>query len=415
VIRIVFFFLLSSLATWCHGAEPVRPLTLGEAERLLLQNNPDLAMGRATLAGMDAGIASADVLPNPQISLSSTGISRQEGIGSNGLTQKRKDTVLRLDQQWEWGGKRELRVASARAGAQAAEQDQAALIRQQRISLAGAFYDLLAAQERQMLAQEIAGFARRSAEVARLRLAAGDLARVDLARALTDAARAEGDTDMAEADQGHAQLALAQMIALDTDASSLRAVGDWPKLETPSVRNLAELLASRPDVAAARDRAEAARSARDLARAQRTRDVGVGLQVERNPATAPGNLVGVSVSVPLFLGNGYRGDIAKAESDYTLALETQRKTKLAAEAELNRQRLDVETLARRARRLREDLLPEAKRAASAAEFAFAQGAMGIGDLLDARRSLKAAEQDVIASQADYAKALQAWRLQGEEK
>ena len=113
----------------------------------------------------------------------------------------------------------------------------------------------------------------------------------------------------------------------------------------------------------------------------------------------------------MLFGNDYRGDIGKAETDYTAALETLRKVEITARAELANRSVALDTLGHRARRFSDELLPEARRAATAAEFAFEHGAIGIGDLLDARRTLKAAELDAVATQDDHAKALYAWRAE----
>ena len=47
---------------------------------------------------------------------------------------------------------------------------------------------------------------------------------------------------------------------------------------------------------------------------------------------------------------------------------------------------------------------------SLAEFAYKNGAIGVMDLLDARRTLRAIQIDAATAQADYAKALAAWQL-----
>jgi cobalt-zinc-cadmium efflux system outer membrane protein len=58
------------------------------------------------------------------------------------------------------------------------------------------------------------------------------------------------------------------------------------------------------------------------------------------------------------------------------------------------------------------LLAFARKAAEASEFAYKRGALGVMDLLDARRSLNATQLDAAAAHADYAKAFAAWRAAG---
>ena len=397
--------------------EDAYSLTLDAAEHLFVLHSPDMAIGRASVAGAEAGIQSAKAGPNPVLGFSTAGIDPHAGVGDGHLGDKRADSILSLSQVFERGEKRELRTVAASANLSAVEDDLEDTLRQQRIAVAAAFYDLLAAQQRAVLAAENARLSRRSASVAETRLAAGDLARVDVARARADAARAEADADQVMGDLRQAQVALAALLDVRKQASKLHAEGDWP---LPALQDISAdiefdaLLVRRPDVAAARARVESARAGRDLARSQQNRDVTVGVQVEHNPQNSQfthSPLYGFSISVPLLFGNDYRGDISKAESDYTAALETLRKVEIAARAELANRIIAVDTLGRRARRFSDELLPEARRAATAAEFAFEHGAIGIGDLLDARRTLKAAEQDAVTTQVDHAKALYAWHTE----
>ena len=59
--------------------------------------------------------------------------------------------------------------------------------------------------------------------------------------------------------------------------------------------------------------------------------------------------------------------------------------------------------------LAEQTVAEAMRSASAAEFAYANGAMGVMDLLDARRTLRAIQIESVNARAEYARAWAAWR------
>ena len=63
------------------------------------------------------------------------------------------------------------------------------------------------------------------------------------------------------------------------------------------------------------------------------------------------------------------------------------------------------------RRIEEGLLADARRVAEAAEFAYRRGAMGLLDLLDARRTQRQVEAEALNARADYARAWAAWTLQ----
>jgi cobalt-zinc-cadmium efflux system outer membrane protein len=67
----------------------------------------------------------------------------------------------------------------------------------------------------------------------------------------------------------------------------------------------------------------------------------------------------------------------------------------------------------RYKRLEGGLLADAERVAKAAELAYSKGAMGLMDLLDARRTQRQIQIEAASARADYAKALSDWQIQAE--
>ena len=153
----------------------------------------------------------------------------------------------------------------------------------------------------------------------------------------------------------------------------------------------------------------AAEKLRDLARAQRTRDVTLGAQYERFPGNVPGNSVGFGFAVPLFTGNDFSGDIQKAEVDRYAALDALAKTRAQGANEIRRAASDLNAAAERVERFDASLLGAANRSAEASEFAFSRGAISVLEVLDARRTLRAVRLEALTARADFAKALAAWR------
>jgi cobalt-zinc-cadmium efflux system outer membrane protein len=146
-----------------------------------------------------------------------------------------------------------------------------------------------------------------------------------------------------------------------------------------------------------------------VARSLRTRDVTVGAQVERVPASTAGATFGINVSIPLYVRYGFEGEIARAEADYTAALLTRQKVVNQAEADMAKSRVTLDGARRRLASFEADILPAAKRALDAIEFAYARGAAGLTDALDARRTWRATQVDLAIARADHAKALAAWQ------
>ena len=402
------FFSAGSLA-----AAPVCALTLAEAESLLVANNRDLQAARRAVESADAQQLIAGARPNATLSLNSSSIGSDPGVGAGPLGQTRMDTVFRIDQPLERGDKRELRLGAAAGLERAARNDALDVLRQQLAALRAAYYELKQAEEKVLVLSETAQLFAGTFDAAQRRLKAGDLAPADVAKVQVDYERAQNDLRAAQAEATRARLALALMIGLERAAGGLGASDPWPPIEHPDAKAIdaaiEHLFGRRPDVRAAQARAEAADKLRELARAQRTRDVTIGAQFERFPGNLPVNSVGFGVSVPLFTGTDYSGEIRKAEVDRYAALDALARSRALAEADLRRTASDLSAAAERIERYDRSLLGAARQSAQAAEFAFSRGAISVLEVLDARRTLRAVQLESIAARTDYARALAAWR------
>jgi cobalt-zinc-cadmium efflux system outer membrane protein len=400
--------LISALLVLALDAEvQARDLTLPEAESLMLRNNRELQAARRGVESADAQIVIAGARPNATLSVNAASINDSNTIDN----QKRgADTVFRIDQPFERGNKRGLRLDAASGLQRAARHDYLDVLRQQVAALHGAYFDLKLAQERAQTLAENAQLFSGTLGAAERRLKAGDLAPADVAKVQVDYERAQNDARAAQADLARAQIALGYLLALEAEALELRATDPWPALEGADAAAVEQAIDARPDVAAARARVEAAEKLRDLARAQRTRDVTLGAQYERwVPGGTPTNSFGLGVSVPIFTGYDFSGDIQKAEVDRYAALDALAKTRAQAANELRRAAGDLNAAAERVERFDRSLLGAANRSAQASEFAFSRGAVSVLEVLDARRTLRAVRLEALTARADYAKALGAWR------
>src|SRR5205085_1091868 len=108
------------------------------------QNNRELQAARRAVESSDAQKLIAGARPNATFSVNSSAI----GTGA------RPDTVFRIDQPFERGGKRDLRLDAAAVLQRAARSDSLDVLRQQLALVRGGYFDLKLAQERaEVLAQ----------------------------------------------------------------------------------------------------------------------------------------------------------------------------------------------------------------------------------------------------------------------
>lgn len=393
---------LAAGPSWADIALPLNELTAADVARLVSERNRSLVAARRATSTAQAAMDIAAARPNPTVSLNTSGINgRRLTSNSDSL-----DTVLRIDQPFERGGKRDLRLALADRQLAATRADEFDTLRQQQSLARIAYFDLKAAEERERLSLESASLAQKVLAKAELRLKAGDLSAADVARIRTDSLKAEGDAAQARVDHQRARLLVAQLLALDAEAPRLATADPWPELGP--IPQADSDLEKRPDVVAARHRLESAEQAIQLARSQQVRDVTIGAQIERDKQERGTNLIGVGISIPLFTGYDYRGEIRQAYVARDMAADDLDRLRANAGAELAQASFEAEKLSERARRLRDEGLPAARKAAAAVQLAFDHGAASVLDVIDARRTLYGLESDTTNALADAAKARAAW-------
>jgi cobalt-zinc-cadmium efflux system outer membrane protein len=275
---------------------------------------------------------------------------------------------------------------------------------------------LLLAQEKLAILQDMVGIFARSQEVAERRLGLGDISKIEAARIRVDGLRAANDAGQADTDLTRARHALAALLGAEAQASAIKAVDAWPDPGMPAALiELDAAIALRPDVRAAEARLRASEAGLRLALSATTRDVTVGMQYKHFPVnpefgTGSGSTYGVTVSVPLFIRHEYQGEIRKAEIERSAAVDALEKVRASARSDLDRAWSELTQAGARVARFQGRLLEDARTAAEGVEFAYRQGAVGVADLLDARRTFRATQIDASAARNDYAKALAAWQL-----
>ncbi|MDB5732808.1 MAG: transporter, partial [Variovorax sp.] len=189
-------------------AQPLAATITLEQVLRAARENPDVVFARQSLAAASADILAANHAPIPQLSTKLSSIDLQHGIGPGNPAQKRIDSALGVDWTWERGGKRAARTAAAVRGADAARADIDDIEAQQLIAAGGAFYDVLAAQERIVQVAAIGKSAEELAAASQRRQRAGDISQQESLRTEIESRRAQAELRAAQAERTRAALAL---------------------------------------------------------------------------------------------------------------------------------------------------------------------------------------------------------------
>jgi len=392
-----------------HAQNSLQSLTLKNAEALWLEKNHDLQIAKNQLDMAKSDTLSAAQRPNPQLSYNMNNV----GTGRDHRYLNGSDHVVRIDQTFERGDKRDLRMRSADYRLNASQEDLNSITRQSRTLLYQLYYQLLLAQEKLRITEESADLYVKTVDVAQLRFKAGDISAAELSRIDLDKLRLDNDVFQARNNLKQAQIDLGIYIGEELNASSLKATDTWPNITANLYQNAINI-ENRADIKAAKLRLSAAETNRELAMALKKRDITIGAQVEHNSLDLESNTVGIGVSIPLMTGYAYEGEIARAESEYQAAMLELDHAHSYAISEVNKARGDLKTAEARVMHYDDNLLKEADKVLQSAEFAYKQGAQSVMDLLDARRTYKATQIEAASARADYASALAAWQFLSNE-
>ena len=416
--------LVSAALAVCAGSAIAQSRSPAPTLRDVLQavnNSAEVRLARQAQAGAEADVLTADHAPLPILSSKLSQIDLQNGLGAGDwLGRKRVDKAVGLDWTYERGDKRMHRTNAAQrtVAATAAEAQEAVL--QQMLTAQAAYYDWLAARERVQLALSMEDAGREAVRAADTRFKAGDLSQQDATRIEIDAARVAADKQSAQLDLSRAAIVLSQVLnRADIGAIPAGNVA-WPELPSitasATMASGAELAAAaidaRADVRAARERIAAAKANLDGAYALRKTDPTIGISFDHYPGTST-RLIELRVQIPLTWGYRYQGEAARAQSDLKQAELTEERVLRDARTELARLQQEAASLAQRTSSFEQDIVPRATQVANQAEFAYRRGALSLTDLLDARRTLRTTQLDVLTARADLAKARTALLLRTE--
>lgn len=376
------------------------------------RQSPDALAARRAAQAAQADVRAADRSPAPVLSAGVSSIDLQSGTGAGPFwSRKRLDKALGLDWTWERGNKRGLRTEAAERAALAAAADSQEMRVLQQIGALGAFYELLAAQERLQTLQGLTDGARSLARTAEVRLKAGDVSAQDAARARIEAERAEADLQLARLAHHQAMQALAGWTGQPVPAGGWRAQGAWPQGAGGEAGDIETLIEQRPDVVAARERVAASDAVLQGAQALNRADPTLGASFDHYPDGLRINRwLALRISVPIQTPSRFEGEIGRALAQKDQAQDLLEKARVLARAELLGLQQARQSQSLRLQTYETQILPRARQVAAQAELAYSKGGLSLTDLLDARRTLRTTELEATGVRNDHARALGAWQL-----
>ena len=383
--------LLAALAFACAclpAAAWSSPLTLDAAIDLALRANPTLRAAGSELAAQEGTLAQAGALPNPELEL-----LREGGQGGN------RTTTATVNIPIELGGKRAARVDAARQEGRLAGLALDAARATLRADTAAAFHEVVAAQERERMAQELVLLAGRALAAAGTRVEAGTLSPVEQTRARVAQGSARIEALQAARDFEAARIRLAALWAGDARQVSVAAPHTVVLPLAPSLDALLAQLDGSPALRHARAQVVHREALARLERARRTPDVNVIVGAQREgPDTRNRAVLGLSVPLPLFNRND--GAVLDALRRVDKARDEQDAESVRLRAELAQAHARLTTARDECALIAAEILPGAEDAQRAANRGFELGKFGLIDVLDAQRVLAQSKNQYLNAVLD---------------
>jgi len=315
--RLVWYLFILFVVVGCptKGLFAQQALTWREVREKFEANNPNLLAARTGIDESRAQEITAYLRPNPTFTASVDQLHPWKSYGA--LTDILP--IVSLSYLFERWHKRQLRLESAQKGTAIAISQLADETRGLLFTLRSAFIQVLQQKAVLDLAKENLSYYDRVLQVSSDRFKAGDIARIDLDRLQLQRVTFESDLETAEVNLRTAKIQLLMLLNDRTPVELFDVAGpfDFSEQISPLGEFRRIALETRPDLKAAVQSIDQARTNHRLAEANASTDPTIGVDIGRNTGFQPSYemYVGLSVSIPLRIFDRNQGERLRTRLD----------------------------------------------------------------------------------------------------
>jgi len=297
--------------------------------------------------------------------------------------------LIVVDYLHERAHKRELRLDSARGATSIAESQQADLIRTLKFNLRSAFVQALQAKAVLAQARENLDYFDKELGIFRDRLKAGDIAQIDVKRMQLTRVQYESDLQTALVNLRTAKIQLQQLLLDRTPVEQFDVTGpfDFSDRLPPLADVRAEALEARPDLKAAVQTVEKARTDHKLAVANGSVDPTFAMDAARNPPYSV--YVGFSINLPLRIFDRNQGEKLRTLLDISHAERAHDQAEAQVYADVDSAYATLASSVELLKPYRDSYLAMARDVRDTMEFSYQSGQAALVDYLDAQRDYRA--------------------------
>ena len=366
--------------------------------------NPTLKADAINVQEMKAEEVTADLRPNPGFTFSTDGT---QIAPYKGVWQPLSGTDLQatLSYLHERGHKRELRLESAQEATHIAGSEHLDLERNLLFNLRSVFVQTLEAKALLQLSRVELDYYDHIIDISQHRFHAGDLAQVDLDRIELQRVQYESDLQTAEVNLRTAKIQLLQLLDDKTPVDQFDIEGSFDfadQLQTlADFRQIA--LAERPDLKAALESLEQAKTNHKLAISNGSTDPTLSAWYTYNPSfnnPFANQTLGLSVSVPLRIFDRNQGEKQRTQLDIGKNQQTADATNAQVFADVDSAYAQVNSNLILLRPYKAKYIGQAARVRDTITFSWQHGGASLMDFLNAQsdyRNIQVAYAQLVGS------------------
>jgi outer membrane protein, heavy metal efflux system len=375
-------------------------LTWEQVRNRFENSNPTLLAGQFNISESKAQEITAYLRPNPNFTATADQIDPFPGGPPHGPFAFFLP-VASINYLHERQHKRELRLESAQKATAIATSDQSDLERTLLFTLRGAFVQTLQAKAVLNVAQENLKYYDRVLEVSGERYKAGDIALIDLDRLQLQRLQYESDLQTAEVNLRTAKINLLMLLNDRTPIEHFDVTGPFDFTKQLSTldefRNLA--LDTRPDLKAATQSVDKARTDHNLAVANGSTDPTFSFDVGRNPPIDA--YIGASISIPLRIFDRNQGEKLRTQLDIDRNQRLLDATKAQVFSDVDSAYAVLNGTLALLRPYKEKYLQQAVRVRDTVSFAYQHGGASLLDFLQAENDYRTVELNYVNLVGSY--------------
>jgi outer membrane protein, heavy metal efflux system len=375
-------------------------LTLEEAERIALAENPDIHAAVRRVAAAESQVPLAGALEDPQFMVRSWGVPLAQPWNLN-----QSQNMLMVSRNLPGPGKRGLQRAVAQSDATVATDELAAVQLRVRVEVRKAFYDLLRAQDDIRVHDQHIGIAQQAIEAARIKYTVGKVPQVEILKAQLALTRLAEHMIHFERDAEVARARMNTLLGREPDAPIAVDGESGTGEPLPSLDDLEKLaMKFRPDLLEAAAVAEKSRREQAVAGKTYVPDFNVtaGYMLMPTGSSFRNNyMVEGAVSLPWLNRHKHEAELAQAAAARTAKDAEVDAMTQAARGQIGEALADAKAAQRLARVYQTALRQQAEETLHAAVIAYENDQTSLLDLLDSQMTVIDVDLASIDATAEF--------------